>query len=575
MTDIFKGATSNSRLIELVDSTTGLPKTGIVYTDVTGSYVRTRSARVAITMATLASASAAFSSGGFILIDDTNQPGVYRVDIPDAAFVTGVDEVVVTIKATGCRTVSRSFDLVNINNQIAYVPNAAADAAGGLPISDAGGLDLDSKLANTNEVTTARMGALTDWIDGGRLDLILDIIAADTTTDIPALIATLQGFVDTEVAAIKAKTDNLPADPADASDIASAFSTVNTKLDTIDGIVDSILVDTNELQSDWVNGGRLDLILDARASQSSVDTIDGIVDSILIDTTEIGAAGAGLTAIPWNASWDTEVQSECADALTAYDPPTRAELTTDTNSVLTAVGDVPTNSELTTALASADDAVLSAVATVDTVVDAIKVITDQFVFTIAGQVDSNALSGGGGLDAAGVRAAVGLASANLDTQLSTIDTVVDAILVDTGTTLQAELDGIQADTEDIQSRIPAALISGRIDASVGAAAANTITASAFATDAVTEIQSGLATAASLATVAEYLDTEIAAILADTNELQTDWVNGGRLDLILDARSSQSSVDDLPTNSELTTALLPLATQAYIEASILTFVTEAY
>ena len=67
------------------------------------------------------------------------------------------------------------------------------------------------------------------------------------------------------------------------------------------------------------------------------------------------------------------------------------------------------------------------------------------------------------------------------------------ILVDTGTTLQAELDGIQADTEDIQARLPAALVSGRMDASVGAMAANTLTASALATDAVTEIQNGLAT----------------------------------------------------------------------------------
>ena len=59
------------------------------------------------------------------------------------------------------------------------LPAAAADAAGGVAISDAGGLDLDAKLANTNEITVARMGALTDWINGGRLDLILDIIAAD------------------------------------------------------------------------------------------------------------------------------------------------------------------------------------------------------------------------------------------------------------------------------------------------------------------------------------------------------------------------------------------------------------
>jgi hypothetical protein len=56
-------------------------------------------------------------------------------------------------------------------------------------------------------------------------------------------------------------------------------------------------------------------------------------------------------------------------------------------------------------------------ATVDTVK------TDQLVFTIANQVDSNVLTGGGsGLDAAGTRAALGLASANLDTQLADLPT---------------------------------------------------------------------------------------------------------------------------------------------------------
>jgi hypothetical protein len=39
------------------------------------------------------------------------------------------------------------------------------------------------------------------------------------------------------------------------------------------------------------------------------------------------------------------------------------------------------------------------------------------------------------------------------------------------------------------------------------------------------------------------------VLADTNELQTDWVNGGRLDNILDARSSQASVDDTKATAE--------------------------
>ena len=86
------------------------------------------------------------------------------------------------------------------------------------------------------------------------------------------------------------------------------------------------------------------------------------------------------------------------------------------------------------------------------------------------------------------------------------------------------------DTEitDIQNRLPAALVSGRMDASVGAMAAATITAAAIATDAidadaiaadaVTEIQAGLATAAALTTVDDFLDTEIAAIKAKTDSL---------------------------------------------------------
>jgi hypothetical protein len=45
---------------------------------------------------------------------------------------------------------------------------------------------------------------------------------------------------------------------------------------------------------------------------------------------------------------------------------------------------------------------------------------------------------------------------------------VEDILVDTATTLQGELDGIQADTEDIQARLPAALITGRMNSNVAA-----------------------------------------------------------------------------------------------------------
>lgn len=86
--------------------------------------------------------------------------------------------------------------------------------------------------------------------------------------------------------------------------------------------------------------------------------------------------------------------------------------------------------------------------------------------------------------------------------------------------VKAETASIQSDTNDLQSRTPAALVGGRMDVSVGAMAANVMTAAAAAADLTTELQSGLATASALATVAGYIDTEVAAILAIAQKLDT-------------------------------------------------------
>lgn len=121
-------------------------------------------------------------------------------------------------------------------------------------------------------------------------------------------------------------TDTLEAirDRGDAAWVtATGFNTttpptaaaIRSEIDSNSTQLAAIVADTNELQGDWANGGRLDLLLDSAISK--IDVVDGIVDSILVDTAEIGTAGAGLTAVPWNSSWDTEVQSECNDALVA------------------------------------------------------------------------------------------------------------------------------------------------------------------------------------------------------------------------------------------------------------------
>ncbi len=113
-----------------------------------------------------------------------------------------------------------------------------------------------------------------------------------------------------------------------------AGASLSADIATIDANVDAILVDTGTtLQADItaILADTADmqpkLGTPAGASISAdIATIDANVDAILVDTAEIGAAGAGLSAIPWNAAWDAEVQSECTDALNAYDPPTNAEM---------------------------------------------------------------------------------------------------------------------------------------------------------------------------------------------------------------------------------------------------------
>jgi hypothetical protein len=209
---------------------------------------------------------------------------------------------------------------------------------------------------------------------------------------------TVDDFLDTEIAAIKAKTDNLPADPADASDVASAFTTVNGKLDTIDDLIDTevgaikavtdklddTLEDdagtyrftTNALEQAPAGGGggTTDWTADERTAIRSIlgipgsgttpaDPSVGILDTIR-DNVGTKASQSSVDDLPTNAELATalgtaddatlaaiaglnnlssaQAQTAAAAALTAYDPPTHAELTT--------------------ALGTADDAVLAAIA---------------------------------------------------------------------------------------------------------------------------------------------------------------------------------------------------------------------
>jgi hypothetical protein len=255
--------------------------------------------------------------------------------------------------------------------------------------------------------------------------------------------------------------DSLKADAV--TEIQNGLSTA-AALSTLQGNITTILADYARRTGDY-------------ATVAALSTLQGNVTTILADYARrtgdysvLDAAGVRTAVGLATANLDTQIgdlptNSELATALAGADDAVLAAVAALNNlsmaNIRTAVGlatanldtqlaDLPTNSELATALAGADDATLAAVAALhnlsladirtavglasanldtqltaiddylDTEIAAIKAKTDQLVFTVANQVDANALSGGGGLNAAGVRAAIGMASADLDSQLDAL-----------------------------------------------------------------------------------------------------------------------------------------------------------
>ncbi len=165
---ILAGATSQSVNILILDSTstTGAGLTGLVFNS--GSLIAyytftgANAGATAITLATLATVGAAWSSGGFKQIDSTHMPGLYRFDLPDAVLAAASGRVVTVILRGAANMVDcrLEIELTGTDNQdgtrggMTALPNAAAAASGGLLVNG----------SNTGTVTLAALtitGAVT------------------------------------------------------------------------------------------------------------------------------------------------------------------------------------------------------------------------------------------------------------------------------------------------------------------------------------------------------------------------------------------------------------------------------
>lgn len=115
-------------------------------------------------------------------VDSTNHPGVYELHIADARFaVASAKSLLISI--SGATNLVQADAVVQLQSDDPYVAKPSNFAS--LSINGSGRVDVAS-VAGT----------------------------AQTAGDIQATLNTVAGYLDTEVAAIKAKTDNLPASPA-------------------------------------------------------------------------------------------------------------------------------------------------------------------------------------------------------------------------------------------------------------------------------------------------------------------------------------------------------------------------
>jgi ActR/RegA family two-component response regulator len=371
----------------------------------------------------------------------------------------------------------------------------------------------------TGTDTVSQVAPVTSFKATARV--VDDVATATNVSDAQTAIITQVDANETKIDAIKAKTDNLPSDPADQSAVEAAITAATSPLATaanlatvagyLDTEIAAILADTNELQSDWADGGRLDLILDARASQTSVD-------------------------------------------------------------------DLPTNAELATALGTADDAVLAAIATVQSDTNDIQTRLPAALESgrIAAALDSAATAAVADavltesiLDHRNVAHSLAkyiwqIRQANL-----TIDGTVSNAITPTTLTFSSNVVATTSAYAHAVLLFTTGPLAGEnspiisynstngvfvLEEPLTAAPSNGdefVVIAGSHVHSVADIQSGLASQASVNTLTSYVDTEVAAIKAKTDNLPSDPADQSLVEAAITAATTGlSTLTSAQVNAEV-------------------------
>ena len=175
MRPIKKGSTDQSVVIRIIDSTDGTPENAVVWNTegIDLWYRREGAVKVSITEATLATLDAAHSDGGFLFIGD----GYYRLDLPDAAVVTGADGVMVGGTVTGMIVIGCYVPLVDLDPYTALASQTVGTCTTNTDMRGTDG-------ANTVVPDAAGTAAALHGITDGKVDTLHNLSAADVNTEV-------------------------------------------------------------------------------------------------------------------------------------------------------------------------------------------------------------------------------------------------------------------------------------------------------------------------------------------------------------------------------------------------------
>jgi len=173
---IAPGSTSQS--IELYLGATGLTAST---TGLSARYNRTRTASVNIPLVARTIAQA-WTSGGFAEVDATNMPGVYRLDLPDAALAAGADDVTIVVRgASGTNGAVMTVKLSSGGLTSAQTAAAVLDAVG---TSYATAGSIGYSIQNSNVASISGSTAAADELEGALLHNGTDYISAELVTPV-------------------------------------------------------------------------------------------------------------------------------------------------------------------------------------------------------------------------------------------------------------------------------------------------------------------------------------------------------------------------------------------------------